>query len=277
MQALTTTTTRVARQLRTAALAAALACVSNGAYAAFASIIIDGLGVTGTAAPGSFIFAPSDTRNNSWDLEVLTNNVLNQQNTGSVGNWVPLDRTAQTAQAKGTVSTSVDTDPSTQLETPRFTMSATANAPSANGVLYTALGNMISEGSFCFWDSNTAFDGTSASCTGAGSLSLTLFYDLIVSSPFGAPNSAYAEIDVLGTGVPGGFFFDFAGTALGIPSKQDRFFSWTADITTGNAASFLLAGTVVAEAIPEPGVLSLAALGLVGLALTRRRRGRAAS
>src|SRR6185436_1572232 len=107
------------------------------------------------------------------------------------------------------------------------------------------------------------YDGTSASCTGSGSLTFTLFYDLIVQSAFALPNSAYAEVDVLGTGVPGGLFFDFASTVASIPSKFDKSFTWTADLTAGNAAFFDINGVVVAEAIPEPGILSLAALGLI--------------
>ena len=269
-------TTALAR-LRTAALAATLACAANGAHAAFASVVVDSLFVSGTGAPGSFLFAPTDTRNQAWDLQALTNNVLNQQNTGSVANWNQIDRTAQNVAARATVSSTVDTDPLTAVEMPRFTLSATANSPGAIGRLFTALGNMLTDGSFCFWDANTAFDGTSASCTGSGSLSFSLFYDLIVNSAFALPNSAYAEIDLLGTGVPNGLFFDFASTAAGIPSQLDQSFSWTANLTAGNAASFTLAGTVVAEAIPEPGILSLAALGLIGLAATRRRSARAVS
>ena len=269
--------TKALGPLRTVALTAALACASTGAYASFASVVVNGLFVSGTGAQGSFLFAPTDTRNQAWDLQALTNNVLNQQNTGSVANWTPLDRTAQspTGAAKSEVHSIIDTDPATQLETPRFTLSATANSPGAIGVLYTALGSMFTDGSFCFWDENTAFDGTSASCTGSGSLAFSLFYDIIANSAYGLPNNAYAEIDLLGTGVPGGLFFDFASTAAGIPSKLDQSFSWMADLTAGNAASFTIAGTVVAEAIPEPGILSLAALGLIGLAATRRRGSRA--
>ena len=142
-----------------------------------------------------------------------------------------LDRTAQSPRTKATVSSSVDTDPLTQLDTPRFTLSATANS-TAIGMLYTALGNMLTSGSFCFWDSNTAFDGTSASCTGAGSLTFTLFYDLIVHLALSAlPNSAYAEINVLGTGVPNGILFRLrvhgpgypveTGSVLHLDSKPD--------------------------------------------------------
>jgi hypothetical protein len=244
MRAVTTTTpiVRVAQQIRTAAIEAALACAANGAYAiSFASVVINGLSFSQTAAPGSFIFAPTDTRNQAWDLQTMTNNVLDQQSTGSVASWANLDETAQSAHANATLSSTVDTDPRTQVESPRFTLSATANSPGANGVLYSALGNMITDGSFCFWDENTDFDGTSASCTGSGSLSFTVFYDLIVNSALGLPNSAYAEIDVLGTGVPGGFFADFASTSLGIPSEADQSFTWTADLLGGDDAAFTIA------------------------------------
>jgi hypothetical protein len=172
----------------------------------------------------------------------------------------------------------VNTDPLTAVETPAFTLSGTANgAAGGNGAIYNSLGNMVSRGSLCFWDENTNFDGTSASCTGSGSLELTVFYDLLVSAPNRLGNSAYAELDVAGNGVPNGLFVDFSSTAAGVPTQLNQSFTWTQDLTAGNSASFTVTGIVRAAAVPEPGVLSLAALGLIGLAATRRRRAHAVS
>lgn len=269
MTAVTTARAALGR-LRTIALATALACTTGVAHAGFASVVIDGFVISATGAPGSFVFAPTDTMSQAWDLQVLSGGATLDQNANVLPNWDPANATAQAPHTNATVSSFQFTDPLTQLLSPGFVLSATADL-FADGVLRTALGNMFSSGSFCFWDSAAPgdFDGTSASCSGSGSLTFTLFYDLIVSDE----DSAYAELNVVGTGVPGGLFFDFASNTLGVGSKEDQFFTWSADLTAGNAASFSLAGTVVAAAVPEPGILGLVSLGLIGLCLTRRRSG----
>ena len=58
-----------------------------------------------------------------------------------------------------------------------------------------------------------------------------------------------------------------------IPSSWISCSPGTANLAAGDSAFFDLAGVVVAQAIPEPGVLALAAIGLIGLAATRRRKG----
>lgn len=273
MRAVTSARAALGR-LRTIALATALACTASGAHAGFASVVIDGVVISSSSDSDTFLFAPLDTMNQAWDLQVLVDGVIVDQNANSLPNWDPSGATAQDPNAVSTVSTYQFTDPLTQLITPGFALTATANVfPDSS--LRTAVGNMFSSGTFCFWDSVApppGFDGTSSFCNGTGSLTFTVFYDLIIS-PL---NSNYAEINILGNGVPGGSFVDYASTTLGIGSKEDQSFTWTANLTPGNFASFDVAGIVVAEAIPEPGVLSLLAVGLLGLFVTRRRSGIAA-
>ena len=257
----------------TKALAVALACAATGAYASFASVVITDFSFTSNADPSFFVFAPTDTRNQSWILTAEDTPGVTVTNAGSVPNWSNVTQTAQNARTRATVASSVVFDPLTQVPLPEFTLSANATAL-APGQVNTALGNMLTSGSLCLWDSNTNFDGTFASCSGAGSLTFTLFYDLILTPTSGSRGtSAYAELDVIGDGVPNGIFFDFASTVLGDTSRLGQSLTWTANLTAGNAAFFDLSGIVVVTQVPEPGVLSLAALGLIGLAATRRRKG----
>jgi len=265
-------------RLRTAAVVAALACASNGAYAAFASVLIDDFFFTAT--PGndtSFLFAPTDTMGQVWDLRTFANGAQTGVATGNRADFGNVTATATGPQASATVSSSPITLPSGQV-TPSFHVSATANP--LGGVPYEASGLMFVFGSYCFYDAALdtagAFDGTSAFCTGLGSVDFFIQYDLeVTQGPGFPPTTAYAELDVNATGLAS--VFDFASTVAGVPSKLDQQLIWTAILGTGDAATFDLTGVVVATAAPEPGVLALAALGLIGLAATRRRNARTVS
>ena len=87
--------------------------------------------------------------------------------------------------------------------------------------------------------------------------------------------SAYADLTVDSTSL--GSFTDFASTVANTGSRLDQQLLWTATLGAGDAELFSLTGNVVAEAVPEPGILSLLALGLVALATTRRRSARSVS
>jgi len=258
----------------TLALAMALTCAAPSANAAFARVVIDSFTAAGTPTDASdFLFAPTDGEVQSWFLQAETNGgATTQTRSNTVFTWSPQTATAQTATATATVASTIQTDPFTALETPNFSLGASATPPGPNGLLQSAFGNMFESGLFCFGDG----DGfpTSLGCNGAGSIEFTIFYDLIISAtPGGIGSSAYAELDVSGTGVPNGLFVDFASTVAGGTSKFTQQFTWTANLTAGNAASVDLVGTVVAQAVPEPNALALAALGLVVFAGTGLRRG----
>lgn len=267
---------RVACQrLRTAALAAVLACAANGAHASFASVVINDFSVSGTLGPdAAFFFAPTDVQLQSWFLQAVQAGGGTVTNNNSALNWNNQTQTAQTANAKATVSSTKQTDPLTALETPLFTLGATATSSLA-GLLNTAVGNFFTSGGFCFGD-GSVFDGTSLGCNASGSLTFSVNYDLIAElsgSPRGS--SASADLSMSGTGLPG-FLFDSASTFAG-GSKTGLTFTWTQDLSAGDISFFALQGNAVAQAVPEPGILSLAALGLIGLAATRRRSARSVS
>jgi hypothetical protein len=268
---------RTLGRLRTAAIVAALACVSNGAHAAFASVVIDGLSVTPSG--GNFLFAPTDIMSQAWDLRTFSNLAQTSVNTGSQANWNNVTQTASSTGTSATVASLAGNDPSTQQPTPAFTLSA--NATTALNVLREATGTMFESGGYCFYDPTLdplgLFDGTSRFCNGSGSIDFVLQYDLVVTKGIGGPpTSAYAELDVDATGLPAGFF-DIASTDLGLASVLDQQLIWSAILGVGDPALLSLAGTVVVQATPEPGVLTLLALGLVGVAATRRRSTRTLS
>jgi len=258
------------------ATAMAMASAATGADASVARVVIDSFTASGTSTSG-FLFAPTDNRFQSWLLQAETNGgATTSSNSNTVFTWSNQTATAQTATAKATVASTNQTDPSGALETPNFTLEANAT-PLSNGLIQDAFGNMLESGLFCFGNGNN-FDGTTAGCNAAGSVTFTVFYDLIISAlPGGPASSAYAEFDVTGTGVPNGLFFDIASTAAGGSSKLTQEFTWTANLLAGGFASVDLNGVVVVQAVPEPNVLVLAALGLIGLAATRRRNSRAVS
>src|SRR5262245_22600601 len=215
---------RALDRFRTAAVVAALACASNGAYGAFASVVIDDFFVTATTDEAtSFFFVPTDQTAQTWDLRTFAAGVQTGVASGSTPNWPPfLTATASGPQANATVTSQPITLPSGQLA-PSFNLAATAN-PLSNGVLYEATGLMFAAGGYCFYDAALdplgLFDGTSAFCTGSGTLDFFLQYDLnVIRGPGDPPTSAFADLTVTSLSLPNGSFYDFASTVAGIPSK----------------------------------------------------------
>jgi len=147
MREITTARASLARVGRTA-LAVALTCAATGAYASFASVVINDFSFTSSADPSFFVFAPTDTRNQSWFLFAEDTPGLTVTNSNSVPNWSNVTQAALNARTRANVASSVVTDPLTQVPLPAFTLSANATAL-APGQVNTALGNMLSSGSLC--------------------------------------------------------------------------------------------------------------------------------
>jgi len=267
-----TTRTVASTHLWTVALAMALTCATPVAEAALARVVINSFTATDTDPfDNSFLFAPTDAQFQAWSVGAATNNAASSDtHSGTQPSWLPVTATAQTSTAMANVASSSQTDPFTGLVTPNFSLTASAT-PGMHGLSQSAFGNMSTRGNFCF-DAN--FLGT---CNGAGSVTFDLFYDLIVD-PAATPGSlATAGLNVSGTGIPNGLFFDIASTGAGDTSSLGQHFSWTVNLGAGGIASVALNGSAAAELVPEPNVLALVALGVIGFAATRRSRGAARS
>lgn len=272
-------------RLGTVAVAVGLACSASGALAAAASVANFAFTVDTVADPSVFVFAPTDFQGLAWDLRAQDGGGLfgEQARNGSATSWDNVDQTAVTSKAKATVSSSTATDPFTLLNTPKFTLAAEASrslgyplgTPANRGS-----GSFVSSGIFCFGNGD-GFDGTSAGCNAAGQLTLTVYYDLLVSILGGGAEQAESSITLHVANADGSvssFQSDFA-SAGSTGSLHDRFLTFTIDLGAGDAAFFDLTGTVLATAVPEPSMFALTALGLglVAGSMRRRRTGVATS
>lgn len=264
-------------RFRTLALASALACTASGAYASFAAVSFSlSVTATGTDQFADLLFAPPEGLLQTWDLLAESGNLSNS-NTGFAFDWNTLDRTAQIGPAKATYSFLQGSGPASQ-PTPGISLTATAPALFF-GPLQSALTTGVASGGYCFYNSNTPFTNDINSCTGSGTLEFQLDYFLTAAlvGPHGLASNASASVFLTGTDVPPpGFFLDqvlVAGLPLGGTTSKTGSFTWTANLSPGGFTSFAITGQANAQGIPEPSVLALAALGLLGLVATRRRKG----
>jgi hypothetical protein len=154
-------------RMGTIALAVALACAATVADASIGRVVIDSFTATGTSPSGAFLFAPTDGRQQSWFLQAETNGgATTVTNSNTLSNWTNQTAIAQTSTAKANVSSTIQTDPSGALETPNFTLEASAT-PLSNSLIQSAFGNMFDFGFFCFGN-GTNFDGSTAGCNASG-------------------------------------------------------------------------------------------------------------
>jgi hypothetical protein len=174
-------------------------------------------------------FAPIDTRNQSWILTAEPGVGPAVTNAGSVPNWSNVTQSAQSAQTRALVASSVATDPLTALETPAFTLSASA-VGLAPGQTTTALGNMLTSGSFLLVGQQHQLRWHLCQ--------LHRFRIARVDAVLRPPRQAPRRAAKAHPGTPKsmcsapvcrmGFFFDFASTVLGDTSQPNQSFTWTA-------------------------------------------------
>ncbi len=266
---------RTSRPAGTFALAAGLAFGAGAAVAApvTASVSVTGFTVTTTTAD-AYVWPVDAVAYQQWTMTALNAGGLlgAQSNNFSANNLDPVTRLAQTSMARARGNTETFTDPLTALSTYGMTVSATAfpsiYAPSTPSNSANATG--LQQGGFTLID---AFGNALA-----GELSFTVYYDIDVAAGFGSAPGTYGQssISLLASDDAGDSFSasdDMTSyTQPGGVGSRSGSFTWSFALQAYDTAYYTLGATAVAFAVPEPGVLLLAATGLLGAALAGQRR-----
>jgi len=268
--------------LRAVAVAAALACGAGASVAADASLKITSFTVSADPLSGNFAWADSLFSNQLYNLTAKeAGGALGEMTDNfSADNWnLGPNRLAQTANTKATGNTVNFTDPSTQLTTAGFNLSAHATgAHSPPAQPNYANASAVQSGAFMLLDANGNSIG--------GTITFDLFYDMSVSTP-GSTLATYSQTQLnLMLSRDAGDDQSFADGLLsnnlpgGIGAVSGGHYSFTYTLTAGQEVFYALSGSAIASAevaaVPEPETYALMLLGLTGIgAVARRRRARA--
>jgi hypothetical protein len=267
--------------LRAVTVAAALACGAGASMAGDAALKITSFTASTDAFSGNFAWADDLFSSQLYNLTAKEAGGLlgEQTNNFSADNWnLGPNRLAQTANTKATGNTVNFTDPSTQLTTAGFNLSAHATpvySPPTQPNYANA--SAVQSGAFMLLDANGAPIG--------GTITFDLFYDMSVSTPGSSGmNYSQTQLNLLSSSDAG----DSTSFADGLLSNNftsgtgatSGHFSWTYTLAAGQEAFYTLSGSAIASAeiaaVPEPETYALMLLGLGGIgAVARRRRARA--
>ncbi len=258
--------------LRTLAAAAVLATAAGASHAG-ATVSIDYFGVSSQAGYVWTVDAYQRFQSDALQAGGLGGGV---QSTNEAANWQQgSNTTAQTAnaQATGVLTEQIEFWPQ-YLATPLFSLAASTSRGGSYGVpalpnYANALGLLA--GGFTLID----FDGNAL----AGDITFTIYYTLNVASATNLSRSsdyaealfgvdAYDDDEAYDTSLHA-LSSDFAN---GMSGDISGVLTWTFNLLAGEIAGFTVTGSAISSsAVPEPGVLALAATGMLGAGLARRR------